>query len=282
MSEEGKTPIVVNPWVLPENSNASGVITFYHNRRKWGRISQNKDEGSPSIFFHLSAFKADASSKIKVSPKEGYTVTFTAVKTEDERLKASDVELSADAKADQQARFEAREAKRAVASEGAKAKSEAAPAPAAAAKKAPKEKKPAAAAANATEKPKKEGNKRGKVVAKEEKAQSPRVKKEKNTNNSASAEGEESKEGPQLTVNATLVGTFEGAQSNATISVSLKAGRFLSLLKRKACKKLNLKTSDGLEMFLENNGVFESVKYEDFKKFKDGDSCNVQIRASSA
>lgn len=273
--EQEKTPYIVNPWVLPENSTASGVITFYHNRRKWGRISQTKDEGSPSIFFHLSALKADTSRGSKISLKEGYGVSFTAVKgdAEDERLKASDVELDADAKANEAARLESKEARKTA---EAKARAEAAAAAAAAKIAAPKKEKSAAT-------PK--SNKREKVIAKEdkvsakaEKAVNVTEKKERIKSKNAAATADT----PQLVVNITLVGEFEGARQESTVNVNLDADRFLSSLKKKACRKLNLKTSTGLEMFLEIDGSYESVKYEDFKKFKDGDSCKIQIRASTA
>jgi len=120
-TDQKKTTFTVTPWVVPENSLNSGVITFYHNSRKWGRISQTKDEGSPSIFFHFTAFKVDAALKGKITPREGYSVTFTAVKAdgEDSRLKADAIELASESKDDHKSRYEAKESKRAA--EGGKA-----------------------------------------------------------------------------------------------------------------------------------------------------------------
>lgn len=295
--DQEKTAFTVTPWVLPENSQNSGVITFYHNRRKWGRISQTKDEGSPSIFFHFTAFKPDAALKGKISPREGYLVTFTAVKAEgeDSRLKASDIELAPEAKDDHKSRYEAKEAKRSAEGGG---KAEAAPrggggggggaARASTKEKKPQqEKKPAGEAlAAAGDAPKTNLRPKSAGIAKDEKAQNPKGNKGRANTDSAAAGASEgrAKEGPQLTVNATLVSELvkEGAIKDATVSVNLKAGRFLSLLKRKACKKLNLKTTTGLEMFIETEGKYATVKYEDFKKYKDGDSCNIQIRESES
>lgn len=253
-TEEEKAPVVVIPWNIPVGSTQNGIVTFYHNRKMWGRISPDSIEGSPSIFFHSSGFTGG-----RIRPREGYGVSFTAVNGDDGRLKASDISLDA-------AAVEANATKK---KEGRRRGG----------KKAGGEAKADGANGNAEKKEEKKSEKKEGGSSRQRKSGG--GAKDASADASAASGGAPKAEKVkvdrrEITVNASLVGDFPESTPTCSIKLILDADRIMSSLKKKCCRAMKV-SEKKLEM-LTSSG--EPLKLTDFDGLASGASFILQITRS--